>query len=532
MGRIESEAPQRAAEFADIRADIALAQAKKGDSVKINRPARSSAALQLPDGLSEEQAIKQLQNRVKRRKEKEQVIVVTETFSTFPWDGAVALQRVLAREYEWVESVPIQTMFGPQPPEMRTVAIGFGQSTKVPWGEFALPDIEGTITTRVAYERGMLVLALHATIQRQSKNRLEEILKLVREECATNSIYRGKALKIRFRDSDGDTLGQEIIPEFIDTANIDPKGLIFSQDVELAIETSLFTPITRFHDLQANGVPFKRGVLLGGIFGTGKTLAATVAAKLAQEQGLTFVYISHANELSDALAFARHYQSPGCVVFCEDIDRALSGERTEAMDEILNTLDGIDSKNANLMVVLTSNDMSHIHPAMLRPGRIDHVIHVTPPDAAAVERLVRLYGRGLVKAGDLGRIGNTLAGQIPAVIAEVVKRAKLVEITSMPRGTLIDVIHEDALIDAAQTMEFQLSLQKANMSRPSDVPTLETLISGAMTRAISATPTQANGHETATFQQVIGLRTSVKEVNDKLKVLAEAAAGAATAAEE
>ena len=41
---------------------------------------------------------------------------------------------------------------------------------------------------------------------------------------------------------------------------------------------NLFTPITRVKDCIKNSIPVKRGILLGGTYGTGKTLAATVAA--------------------------------------------------------------------------------------------------------------------------------------------------------------------------------------------------------------------------------------------------------------
>ena len=39
------------------------------------------------------------------------------------------------------------------------------------------------------------------------------------------------------------------------------------------------------------------------------------------------------------------------------------------MDDVLNIIDGIDSKKANIITVLTTNDLEGINPAMLRPGR-------------------------------------------------------------------------------------------------------------------------------------------------------------------
>ena len=57
-----------------------------------------------------------------------------------------------------------------------------------------------------------------------------------------------------------------------------------------------------------------------------------------------------------------------------------------------------DSKDSEIMVVLTTNEVSKIHPAFLRPGRIDAVVSIRPPDTEATVRMVRRYGRGLVDA--------------------------------------------------------------------------------------------------------------------------------------
>lgn len=62
------------------------------------------------------------------------------------------------------------------------------------------------------------------------------------------------------------------------------------------------------------------------------------------------------------------------------------------MATYINTLDGVDSKKHEIMVVLTTNDKRAIHPAFVRPGRIDAVIPILPPDNDATVRLVRSYG--------------------------------------------------------------------------------------------------------------------------------------------
>jgi transitional endoplasmic reticulum ATPase len=211
--------------------------------------------------------------------------------------------------------------------------------------------------------------------------------------------------------------------------------------------------------------------LLEGPYGTGKTLAATVTAKKCEANGWTFITVGRVTALEGALQFAVAYQP--CVVFVEDIDREMAGERTAQMDDILNKIDGIISKGAEIMVVLTSNAAENINRAMLRPGRLDAVLHIGPPDADAVQKLLRVYGRKLIKPGeDLTQAGLALAGRIPAVIREVVERSKLYAIGRAPGAdfylTDMDIVrsaagmaHHLELLEGKATVELTASEQLA-----------------------------------------------------------------------
>jgi transitional endoplasmic reticulum ATPase len=204
-------------------------------------------------------------------------------------------------------------------------------------------------------------------------------------------------------------------------------------------------------------IPLKRGILLSGTYGTGKTLVSYATARLCLEQGWTFLMTERADELVNMIDFAKQYQP--AVVFCEDIDRVVAGERSVDMDEILNIIDGVESKNTEIMIVLTTNHVEKIHRAMLRPGRLDAVINVLPPDAQAVEKLIRLYGRGLVPVSeDLTAVGEALAGEIPAVIRECIERAKLYAISDGSLNGNQITITGDNLLTASKSMRSQLEL--------------------------------------------------------------------------
>jgi transitional endoplasmic reticulum ATPase len=381
-------------------------------------------------------------------------------FNVFPWDGAYALGKVIEKRFGWAKtSTP--GFFGPSDPQYINVEISHNEKVPVLWGTFHIPTTKAQITCGVHRDNGRLVFKVVCEMMKRDESLVRNILDDVREYLKTNSIYRGKAIKLRFREDNGNV---KAIPDvsFIDTSRISREQLILPKDVRSAVETNLFTPIERVHDLATNGIPFKRGVLLGGTFGTGKTLASMVASKLAVDNGVTFIYVTRANELVEAIKLGEMYQSPASVVFCEDIDREMAGERrTAQMDDILNIIDGIDTKHANIMVVLTTNAMNALNRAMLRPGRLDAVIEVTPPDADTIIQLVRHYGKGLIDPqADLAQAGEALSGCIPAVVAEVVKRAKLSQLRLQPAGLPITALSAEAIIESAVTMKSQLALMK------------------------------------------------------------------------
>jgi transitional endoplasmic reticulum ATPase len=188
------------------------------------------------------------------------------------------------------------------------------------------------------------------------------------------------------------------------------------------------------------------------------------------------------------------------------VDRVTSGERSVEMDDILNILDGIDTKSANIITVLTTNDLMSINPAMLRPGRLDAVIDVTPPDAEAVEKLLRLYGGETIDADtDLSQVSQILNGNIPAVIAEVVKRAKLAQLRLQPVGERVAKISEAALLDAATTMQAQVKLLRDRCAPALVPPTIDSVLAGVVRLALEAP-----------LQQIEDLTKKVGEVHQSV----------------
>jgi transitional endoplasmic reticulum ATPase len=179
-----------------------------------------------------------------------------------------------------------------------------------------------------------------------------------------------------------------------------------------------------------NNVQIKHGALLAGPYGTGKTLLAKYTAKVAIENNWTFIYLEDARQLKHALRLAEMYAP--CVVFTEDIDKAVEGTgRTADMNAILNTLDGIDTKSNPIITVLTTNHIENINKAFLRAGRIDSLVTMKPLDAATGAQFLARFAKNqkgeslLNPEGDYTKAAAALTGIVPAFASEVINKAKI-----------------------------------------------------------------------------------------------------------
>lgn len=407
------------------------------------------------------------------KKRAEETVAVYEPIECYPLEGAYALMKALQDIYGWANAIPGVGFFGQKvPPTMVGLEIGFNETTNVVWGRMEVPGVTGFLNSGIDEKDGRMIYVLSGEVKQKNMAAVKLIANKIREITSTTSIYRGKAIRVKF--------GSEDIwddqPHFLDTSHAERDSLIFSKDLQKQINVNLWTCIEHTARCRQAGIPLKRGILLEGPYGTGKTLVAHVTAAICEANGWTFIYLNDVKQLAKAIQFANSYAP--AVIFAEDVDKAVDGGsasvgRTDKVNAILNTIDGMDTKNHEIMVVLTTNHLGQINQAMLRPGRLDAVISVRPPDAEAVEKLIRLYGRGLIADDeDLGQVGQALAGEIPASIREVVERAKLSAISHVEPGQLLYVTGED-LYTAATLMKNHLELL-----RQQDPPdrTLETAV--------------------------------------------------------
>lgn len=426
--------------------------------MEVRREGRHITLPKHPTEMPYDEAIAALQ---RKQKDENQEYNAHEIIDAHPLDAVVCFVMAMKELYGWASPVPTPGFFGPTPPKMISVRTGPGRDDviQVPWGAFKLPNVENLIQVSNSEHEGRPVLIIHGTVRKKEQGTILELATLARRLLETRSIYKGKAFTIPV-DSDGDLEVMEP-PKFMDVADAKPDQLLLNSDVVDQVRTSLWGPIENTDACRQHKIPLKRGVLLEGPYGCGKSLTSRITAKIAQDNGWTFINLDRVQGLHAALEFAQRYQP--AVVFAEDIDR-ITEERDEDANDLVNTIDGVLSKNAEVMVVLTTNHVERIQQVMLRPGRLDAVISIPAPDADTVQSLVRLYGRGLIdEKADLSEIGEVLSGQIPATIREVVERSKLAMVV---RGE--KKVSAEALLVSANGMTTHLKLLNAPQEEQTD----------------------------------------------------------------
>lgn len=425
---------------------------------------RTGDQIIVPKGM----ALREAREWLRRKEEdEEKTIAINEEIDGYPLDGAHALVKVLQEKYGFISLAATPGFFGSRPPMMIGVEVGVNKSVQVPWGRIQIPNIEGFLQTGIAEKDGRPIFLLAGEVKQKHRDEIAELAQRTRDFLKTGSIYRGKAVRVSFPDEQ--EFDPKDCPKFMDVSKVTGKELVFPEETSKLVKTALFNPIRKTARCRKYRIPLKRGVLLEGPYGVGKTLTAYVAAKLCEDHQWTFLYLDKVKDLKKAIHFAQQYQP--AVIFAEDIDRVLGGtNRNDEMNEILNAIDGVDTKAAEIIVVLTTNHVEQINPAMLRPGRLDTVINVRPPDAEAAVSLVRMYGADIIPEDeDLTAIGKKLAGLIPAVIREIVERSKLAAIGRDEDDDDAEMIVRSGDLEvAADGMLAHLNLMKPKDAEPSD----------------------------------------------------------------
>merc|ERR1739848_753347 len=184
------------------------------------------------------------------------------------------------------------------------------------------------------------------------------------------------------------------------------------QEIKEAVELPLTHP-ELYEDI---GIKPPKGVILYGEPGTGKTLLAkavanSTSATFLRVVGLELIqkYLGDGPKLVRELFRVAEEMSPS-IVFIDEIDAVgtkrydstSGGEREiqRTMLELLNQMDGFDALS-EVKVIMATNRIESLDPALLRPGRIDRKIEFPLPDSATKRRIFQIHTGKMQMAPDV-----------------------------------------------------------------------------------------------------------------------------------
>ena len=191
------------------------------------------------------------------------------------------------------------------------------------------------------------------------------------------------------------------------------------------------------------GAAIPRGVLLSGPPGTGKTLLARAVAgeadvpfySLSASEFVEMVVGVGARRVRDLFKQAK--ESAPAIIFIDELDAigrirgaSLGGaghdEREQTLNQILTEMDGF-SGSEGVIVIAASNRVELLDPALLRHGRFDRHVVVSPPDRAGRERILAVHTREVPLDGgvDLARVAGLTPGMVGADLKNLVNEAAL-----------------------------------------------------------------------------------------------------------
>jgi SpoVK/Ycf46/Vps4 family AAA+-type ATPase len=246
-------------------------------------------------------------------------------------------------------------------------------------------------------------------------------------------------------------MGDVTPPMFVDDADAEPEESAYDvqrSGVRLAdvgglkkvkdrLNASFLAPLNNPQLRQLYGKSLRGGLLMYGPPGCGKTFLAKAVAGELQAQFLHVsvadvfdMYIGNTERNIHELFETARAAAP-CVLFLDELDalgvkRTLtrnSGSRT-GVNQLLTELDGVGSENEGVYVLAATNHPWDVDPALRRPGRLDRMLLVMPPDQEAREAIFRTHLRDRpIAAIDIKKLAKRTEGFSGADIAHVVDSA-------------------------------------------------------------------------------------------------------------
>lgn len=328
-------------------------------------------------GIKYADALDYIDNELKQSKK---MAKINYRIRCFRNDGIYQLNQAISQVFGAVVSKEQRNPSGESSVKTVDITLADGTRVKAPYGDISLEGLGEGSSININYDSSTHDLVITGKCQFRFSSLMDDIIEVTKHNLRTNSIYKGQALEISDIND----------PKILDLSGIDRQLMVLSRETEYALRP-IYARIMNPTMCLEKGIPLKFGALLEGGYGTGKTLLAFKLAKKAVANNWMFIYLKDPKLLAEALRMSKiiDQSGHGVLIFVEDIDQVTRGNRDSAMQDILNTLDGGDTKDMNVITLFTTNHIELIEPTFLRGKRVGTIISMGPLDAETAEQFIR-----------------------------------------------------------------------------------------------------------------------------------------------
>jgi transitional endoplasmic reticulum ATPase len=300
--------------------------------------------------------------------------------------------------------------------------------------EIGVPNVEGRLEILQIHTRGMplsedinlqeLAARLHGYTGADIKALCREAAMKALRRCLPEIELEGERISPEILESmmithrDFKEAMKEIIPTamrefYVEVAGVKWEDVGGLYEAKRTLHDSLITGIKEPDKFVKMGIRPSRGALLYGPPGTGKSL---LAKALATESNANIIVVRGPEVLSKWVGesekaireiFRKAKASSPCIVVFDELDSlarpraheddVIGNERV--LSQILTEMD--DAGSGGVIVVGITNRPDLIDTSLLRPGRLDQIVYVGPPDERARLEILRITSRAMPLAADI-----------------------------------------------------------------------------------------------------------------------------------
>jgi transitional endoplasmic reticulum ATPase len=291
--------------------------------------------------------------------------------------------------------------------------------------------------------------------------------------------------KLQIKMSDFEEALKNIEPSalrevFVEVPNVHWSDIGGLEKVKQELRETVEWPLKYKDVFEITHTTAPKGILVFGPPGTGKTL---LAKAVANESEANFISIKGPEVLSKWVGesekavretFRRARQSAPTIIFFDEID-AIAPTRGQSFDshvtervvsQLLTELDGLEELHS-VVVLAATNRPDMVDTALLRPGRLDRLLYIPPPDERSRVEIFRIHTQGKPLGPDIDfqALAKRTNDHVGADIEAVCREASMMAIRDNISGSMSPEEAKSKAPDIRITMKhFDAALKKIKPS--------------------------------------------------------------------